>query len=145
MTYCVSWWQSPGPMEAPEQVMPDPRNIGDMADIAAAHAVFKEAMESLYRSVKGQAAVDDADLRETSWYAHVRSFCEARQRARLIEDFDFRTIQRPDGVWEAQLRVSPTPRPPAARLDVFLAVVDGAWEVSEAEAAQRRDHLRAEW
>ena len=134
MSYCVSWWSGP------DQMLPDPRNIGDMGAIAAAHAVFKEAMESLYRTVKGQAAADDADLRETSWYAHVRSFCEARQRARQIVDFDLRAVPHAD-VWEAQLRVSPTPRPEAARLDIFVGVVGGAWEVSEASAASRKVYL----
>ena len=127
MSYCVSWWSGP------DQMLPDPRKIGEMGWIAVSHAMFREAMESLYRSLPGKPATPADDPADTDWFKELERSYEKRVLVGEIVQYALTSMSYPK-FWHIEIKVQPVPLTVAARLDVFLKVGNGVWQIDESEA-----------
>lgn len=134
MSYCVSWWSGP------DQVLPDPRNIGEMGTIAAAWDVFREAMESLYREALGQPAAPDDDPGHTDWFKELDRSLQKREHTGEISQYFLGAMPHSD-FWHVELKILPGKSVVGARLDVFLKVENGVWQVDEGQAFEQRARL----
>lgn len=127
MSYVVSWWSGP------DQVLPDPCKIAEMGWITTAHGVFRESLESLYRSLPGKPATPADNPADTDWFKEMGRLLERRVlRGEMTQYSLASTSQR--GFWHVEIKVQPSPVVLAARLDVFLKVVGGVWQIDEAQA-----------
>lgn len=131
MSYCVSWWSGP------DQVLPDPRNIGEMGVIAAAWDVFREAMESLYREVLGHPATPADEPTDTGWFKDTDRSLERRKHLGEIGQYSLTAMPYPD-FWHVELKILPGKSVIGARLDVFLKAKGGVWQIDEGRAFEQK-------
>jgi hypothetical protein len=131
MSYCVSWWSGP------DQVLPDPRNIGEMGTIATAWNVFREAMESLYRSLPGKPATPADDPGHTDWFKELDRACQKREHLGEIGSYVLGAMPHSD-FWHVELKILPGRSVISARLDVFLTAKDGVWQIDEEQAIKQQ-------
>lgn len=131
MSYCVTWWNGP------TQVLPNPCNIGEMGWIATAWDVFREAMESLYRTTLGQPATPADDPGHTDWFKALDRSLEKRKHLGEIGLYALGAMPY-DGFWHVELKVLPGKSVIGARLDVFLTAKGGVWQVDEGQAFEQK-------